>query len=114
MEMERVKPPQDVTATIMSTDDSGKKIVQEVHAKNESDYRSLLVDGFQALKKRQEVLDKYGDKAKTLVSIDRRGWIDELVEKRFGAVRDGLRMKWEVSDGVYFYDPLTHKLTKQQ
>jgi len=39
--------------------------------------------------------------------------VEKMIEKCTGGVRDGDRIKWELSDGsVYFYNPITEKLTK--
>ena len=38
--------------------------------------------------------------------------VERMIEKFTGGVRDGDRIKWELSDGTYFYDPITEKLTK--
>lgn len=39
--------------------------------------------------------------------------VEKIIEKCTGGVRDGFRIKWELTDGsVYFYNPITEKLTK--
>jgi len=39
--------------------------------------------------------------------------VEKIIEQFTGGVRDGYRIKWQLSDNsVYFYDPISEKLTK--
>ena len=39
--------------------------------------------------------------------------VEKMIEKCTGGIREGDRIKWELADGsVYFYNPITEKLTK--
>lgn len=76
-------------------------------------YRNLLHEGFTMLRNRSEISNSgMINDGLQFVNIDGRTWVDDLVERRMGGRRDGLRVRWDLSDGVYFYDPLDSKLTK--
>ena len=39
-------------------------------------------------------------------------WLDDLIIRRLGGVRDGLRVKWDIAEGVFYFDPYTGTLSK--
>lgn len=80
------------------------------------DYKSMLIDGFNIIKKRQDAINKALRRGIDLkdIPVDNNShmWVDDIIERRMGGVRDGLRVRWDLSDGTYFFDPFTSKLTK--
>lgn len=104
------------------TNDDGKKIQSNVSA--ESAGGSLvdtLIYGMEKVKVRAEYSEKMKqaseDAQKQLGSsmpvwdIDKvRFNVDTLIESRMGGKRHGTRVRWELEDGIYEYDPLTNKL----
>ena len=77
----------------------------------------MLIKGFTMIKNRVDAIEKAtqrgsGEAANKLFSIDRHSWLDDLVQRRFGGKRDGLRIRWDISEGTFFYDPFTRSLTQ--
>lgn len=77
--------------------------------------RSMLLFGFDKIKSitnsnKDEVLEEF----LSPVSIDIGGlhWLDQLIQRWFGAVREGLTIVWHLKDGTFKYDIYNHKLTK--
>lgn len=91
--------------------ENGKKIMVSAPSKGSND-RDLLMQGFDAVKARMEVIARVEGNSLSPVNIDGRMWLDDFLKRRLGAVRDGLRAKWEISEGIFMFDPYTGKLTK--
>ena len=72
-------------------------------------YRDMLIEGFTIVKKRFEVIEKHADGP---INISGHMWLDDLIHRRLGGVRDGVRVKWDLKDGTYFFDPFTGVVTK--
>ncbi len=72
-----------------------------------------LREGFDIIKRRLVVLEKTEGKTLSPVVVDGRMWLDDLIRIRLGGSRDGLRVKWVISSGTYFFDPYTGKLFKK-
>ena len=86
----------------------------------------LLVDGMDVVKKRYESIVRIGEaikKAKETdesLSVNMTTWdinkvkfnVDNLIEKKLGGKRNGLRIKWKVTEGIYEFDPYVRKLFK--
>lgn len=95
---------------------SGNK-VYELSAPTECSYRDMLLEGFEIIKKRMEARDKHkpdSDFDIEPIDIDSRMWLDDLIERRLGGKREGLRVRWDVKDGIFYFDPFTGKLTQAQ
>ena len=84
-------------------------------------YRKILLDGLEVIKKRikavsamREALDKSeeGEKNNMKVwEVDKlRFNVDTLIERKLGGKRVGIRIRWELKDGIYEYDPFGNKL----
>lgn len=91
---------------------NGKKY--DLSAPVDCNYRSMLMEGFSILKKRMQV--KHVEKVSNInvdpVNVEGRMWLDDLIERRLGGVRDGLRVRWDLRDGTYYFDPFDGKLMK--
>lgn len=90
----------------------------EVSAPTSCTYKEMLLEGFTILKKRYDAMEKIKERVQNNVtqpiSMDGHMWLDDLISRRLGGKRDGLRVKWDVKDGTYYYDPFTGKLTKAE
>lgn len=95
-------------------DDQGRKI--SVSAPTGCTYREMLIEGFNIVKTRIEIMEKCKEKAEGSgiqpIQIDGHMWLDDLITRRLGGKRDGLRIRWDLQEGSYFFDPFTGKLTK--
>ena len=109
-EFAQPRKPHKVSAQIKARDSSGRQRVYAVEAQSNCDYNHLFIEGFEILQKRVEINDELADTLS--VGIEGRMWLDNLIEKRLDGKRDGLRVRWDLDDGTYFYDPFTRKLTK--
>jgi hypothetical protein len=79
----------------------------------QGDPKSMLIEGFNKLKKRVEAQAKLKEGTPSPIRIDGHMWLDDLIKRRLGGQRDGLRIKWELPDGTYYFDPFTSKLTQK-
>jgi hypothetical protein len=80
--------------------------------------KQMLLDGLDHVKKYTEAINK----AKTkLLEVDDEVpdlWnsttfnVDRLIDRRMGGKRNGLRVRWEIQDGIYEFDPYINKLYK--
>lgn len=77
-------------------------------------YRELIITGFDIVKKRLEAMSK--ERVTELgiepINVDGHMWLDDLISRRLGGVRDGLRVKWSLPGGTFYFDPYSGKLTK--
>ena len=90
--------------------DGGKKYM--VTAPADCDYKKLLSEGFEIIRKRVEAAGRaHASGQASPINITGRMWLDDLIERRLGGKRDGLRVKWVIKDTTYYFDPFTGKLT---
>lgn len=113
-------------ANVKSYDENKKKdIVEKVEIKSESvNLYSLIVDGMVIVKNRIEALEKMkaaiksanesGEEIPNIMQIwdiDKiRFNVDNLIERRLGGKRCGLKIRWKLTEGVFEFDPYTQKL----
>jgi|APFre7841882654_1041346.scaffolds.fasta_scaffold54620_3 hypothetical protein len=86
---------------------------------------SLLIDGFETIKRRLESADKMREAIRIaeesgeelplknfqIWDTDKmRFQVDALIEKKLGGKRVGLRVRWQVKEGCFEFDPYTNKL----
>ena len=99
--------------------------IRPFSSKGNDSSRELLVKGFNEIK---EALDSYveqEDEHKRLhdeyggflpahmPSPDLgRTWVDSIVERRLGGKRVSLKVRWELKDGTYEWDPITEELVE--
>lgn len=78
-------------------------------------YQEMLIEGFDIVKKRLEAMAKPRETELNIepVNIDGRMWLDDLITRRLGGTRDGLRVKWDITEGVFYFDPYTGTLTTE-
>ena len=79
-------------------------------------YRDMLIGGFNIIKKRSEIDEQRKEVETHLninpINISGHMWLDDLISRRLAGTRDGLRVKWEIEEGTFFFDPFTGKLSK--
>lgn len=108
-------------------DDEGNRQEGKITAKTKdlSIYK-LLIDGLDVVKNYMQSVDtikkaveKVEDKddipANILAvwNIERMHFnVDSFIEKKFGGKRSGLRIRWNLKDGIYEWDPYMMKLYK--
>jgi len=89
----------------------GKKYA--VKAESSCSYSRMFIEGFDILKRRKEAAENIKVKdGCSPIMLEGRMWLDDLIERRLGGVRDDLRVRWDLDDGTYYYDPFAKKLTK--
>lgn len=111
-ELQRKPEAKTIKTTIQSNDGNGKLVKYDVEAPIGVDYHTMLFEGFTQMKNRAEAIEKGGPRAVKALNIGGHHWLDDLVTRRFGGQRDGLRIKWVVSEGTFYFDPLGNKLTQ--
>jgi hypothetical protein len=112
--------------TEMTWHEDNKSIKTNVMAKSrELSPRQVLLDGFELIKKRMDLAEQ----AKNDVDDDddllpeRIKWdlfdinsqkfhVDMFIEQRLDGKRNGLRIEWNITEGVFQYDPFENKLYK--
>ena len=89
-----------------------------------SSMRQLLLEGLSVIKKRMEAITKVQEavdeadeagvsSAMSIWDINNvRFNIDNIIERRLGGKRRGIRIRWNLSDCIYEYDPFSNKLYK--
>ena len=107
------------------TDGDGRKLISNVSAPSgDGSLRETLLEGMQKVKDRVDSYIKINtaiDNAKKNDEIDvinMKVWdvsntrfnVDTLIEKRLGGKRHGVRIRWELVEGIYELDPFTNKL----
>ena len=87
---------------------------------NDTSLYDVLIEGLNKIKKHNETLEK---NKKTIDNLDpsekpKNFWqetkhsVDSLIEKRLGGKRNGLRIRWEIEEGIFELDPFTKKTYK--
>jgi len=102
------------SVTVEGTIKSGGKTWQ-VEAPAECDYKTMLKEGFEIVKTRLEAKERNTGQSELgidPISVDGHMWLDDLITRRLGGVRDGLRVRWDLAEGTFFFDPFTSKLVK--
>jgi hypothetical protein len=86
----------------------------KVTAPTACSYSDLLMEGFNMVKKRLDAINKPREVELGIepINVDGHMWLDDLISRRLGGVRDGLSIKWDLKEGTFRFDPFTHKLTK--
>ncbi len=109
---------------MIASDENGERKTYRVTAMADpTDKRSIVLKGFEFIKARTEFEAKSRELDPVLVNgremrpairptISARAWIDPLLDRWFGATREGLLIVWVVKEGKFLYDPFTHKLFK--
>ena len=100
-------------SVVMSVDN----ITYKLSAPTNCSYKDMLNDGFEIIKRRLDAKNKNLDKISLgidPISAEGHMWLDDLIVRRLGGVRDGLRIKWQLKEGTFFFDPFTGKLTESQ
>jgi len=91
---------------------------------NDASLHDMLITGFDKVKKRKEALSKMVEEYKTaeregiIEPIDLVNWdidslkfdVDNLIRNRLGGKRKGLRIRWDLQEGSFEYDPYTKKV----
>ena len=95
------------TTTEIPVDGKNYKITVPVHGANS---RDLLIEGFTLIRNRMEVFDKVEDGQLSPVDLGGKMWVDDLIKRKMGGVRDGLKVIWELKEGIFKFDPFTGKL----
>jgi hypothetical protein len=114
-----------VKANLKWTEESIQKTSEITTISEDVSLFKLLVDGMEHVKKWMELLDttrkatqkvneeEEGDIPPHVLqvwNIDRMKFnVDSLIKNRFGGVRNGLRVRWKVQDGIFEFDPFTTK-----
>jgi len=121
-------PEVTLSTTLEGEDDAGAKQQYVVSAVTRSkSKRSLLLEGFEVLKRRHEVLARAAAEA-TPVEIngramapplppteDPRVYVDPMIGQWMGAQRRGMLICWDLPDGhTYKYDIYSHRLTRSK
>ena len=104
------KSVETITTNIDTINSDGKKVTVSVSAPLSADYYNQLVDGMKIIKTRMDVADKYQN-AKALI-LDGPMWVDIIVKNQLGGVREGYRVRWDVAEGIVYYDPISGKVTQ--
>jgi hypothetical protein len=115
-------------ATELTWTEEGKNQKQQVSVSSEStSLYDLIITGFDVIKKRIEAFQKVKaavEKARKqdedipnmdVWSTDKAKFnVDYLIQRRLGAKRNGLRIRWEVSEGIFEYDIYENKLYQME
>ena len=113
-----------ISGEMIASDENGERKTYRVTAMADpTDKRSIVLKGFEFIRARTEFEAKSHELDPVLVNgremrpairptIEARAWIDPLLDRWFGATREGLLIVWTVKEGKFLYDPFTHKLFK--
>lgn len=121
----------DLSTKMNWSDENGKMVKGEVRARSRDiTVRSLLIEGFDLVKQRMELArsameisdqededDLVPEKIRWgLFNVDDQYFhVDGLIKKEMGGgKRRGLRVRWELEDGIFEFDPYKAELYKVQ
>jgi hypothetical protein len=124
----RDSPGEEVTVTCELSEQVDNKYIKynTVGKSKNISLKQTLFDGLMVVKKRLETMDKMQaaiDHAKDSdknFSTSLQAWdvdrvrfnVDALIERKLGARRKGILIRWELLDGVFEYDVFSGKLYK--
>ena len=105
--------PSDDPVTVDATIRSNNKEFK-VSAAAECDYPAMLKEGFGIVKRRLDAIEKHKGDGIGInpISVGGKMWLDDLITRRLGGERDGTRVRWDLKEGTFFFDPFDGKLTK--
>lgn len=113
------RPPVDLGA---SWESNGEKYAVSTTTISKT-RRQYLLEGFDIIKKRLDT--DFSSPGDVIVNgrhmrqlglsngIDATCWVDPIIKKWYGAVRDGLLMVWQLGEHRYEYDIYTHSLVEK-
>lgn len=101
----------EVQTEMQVVNQDGSTVKTNLSAPSSCDYKFMLKEGFETLRKRSEMAEntKTNDGLKVF-NIEGRMWLDNLIERRMGGRRDGLKVVWQLEGSTYQWDPFTNKL----
>ena len=119
----------ELTAEMSWTDDKGNRQKGIVSAKNRDlTTKQILIEGFELVKKRMDLAAKMKEQSEMDdedddLLPDRFRWelfdpdsqvmhVDKLIKQELDGKRKGLRIRWDLEDGIFEWDPFTGKLFK--
>lgn len=109
----------------LSEQADGKPVKYNATGKSKNaSLRQTLLDGLAVVKKRIETMSKMREAIESAKSNDEsfstslQAWdvdkvrfnVDTLIERKLGAKRNGILIRWELPDGVFEYDAFSGKL----
>lgn len=100
-----------ISAELRGMDD-GKKVTFALTAPLNCDVYTQFMQGMTMLRNRFDIIAKHGETARKVLMIDGHAWVDNIIKTRLGGVREGLRIRWIINEGTFYFDPFTGKLTK--
>lgn len=101
------------SVSISGYDESGKKVSITTQERGLSTDAQVL-DLFKGLQIKMQMANKLGETGRRLIYQAPPALLDNLLARRYGACRDGLRMYWNLPDGTYFFCPFTKKITRKK
>lgn len=119
-----MKSSMPIAGEMIADDENGQRRTYRVTATADAtDKRSIVLQGFEFIKGRTEFETKSRELDPVMVNgremrpairptIEARAWVDPLLDRWFGATREGLFIVWVVKEGKFLYDPFIHKLFK--
>ncbi len=86
----------------------------ELSAPTGCTYRDMLINGFNIVKKRLDAEQRETETQLNISPLNIKGhmWLDDLITRRLAGTRDGLRVRWDIEEGTFFFDPFVGKLSK--
>ena len=116
-----------IKANVEYLDEGGNKRIETVSAiTRDITLRRLLIEGFDLVKKRLQLAKDMKDKYEEVHEDDdllpeRIKWnlfdidtqflhVDTLIKQELDGKRKGLRIRWDISEGIYEFDPYECKL----
>lgn len=114
-----------LTSELTAEDEHGRNVTYKVTAEAQTQTkRSIVLRGFEFIKARLDLEERTRNEVQPIMvnnkpmapmvrtALAARAWVDPLLERWFGATREGMRICWVVQEGKFLYDPFEHKLFK--
>lgn len=88
---------------------------------DDSNIYKMLIDGFELVRRRREAQESIKEKMAQMEGpLTMQAWdvdnltfpVDAIINKRLGGKRKGMRVRWEIEEGTYEWDPFINKLFK--
>ena len=113
-----INPPksvsQNATIKLQGINERGSNFTLTASLESTGSTDAQILDLFRKLKIKMDAAVQLGDMGRKLIYQAPPALLDTLLARRYGARREGLRMYWNLEDGIYFFDPFTKKITRKR
>lgn len=75
-------------------------------------HRKAIEDGFNEIKKKIKAEEAISSHSEFEIKFTDKHWLDDFILESLGGKRNGLKVRWKISDKTYIWDPFTGELNE--